>query len=645
MASQLRPYFEAGRPIWLLTITLPSVVIHLSDPAPTGAPYEVTDAGGRVRRFYPGLLVGGFTPSHDLIGGAPSVPLAFTIPAVYGVAYPSALGWTSAKAELSQWFEGLPWEDRRVILSDALSDVKTGGAGEPVEATLTALTEDKGVLLDPEAVVTFLTWPDVGDEPETTGSSPAFDATQRYRAYQNAGKPYGEIIGHPRWVRALVVANETLAEHSTSTELEPVTALICDGRLGSNSNRRVRYYATARDHDLWEVTIAGGISTGADANGRVVTLLAAGVNATDSGSKLFVPSSIAASPEAYIANLRYVGTWIRPGDNIKRDGDGAEFYRVIDTLESGDAASSSYFGLAKLSAEYGGLTSPTDDDTADGVQWVPLVRDGGSIFVDFTSAGGHASPSDQNTALSSLREVAATYLSRSSGIRVDFEALDRARWLDRFTVDAHLTDPGASPLGWLMGEVFAALPVVGAWLGGGLTFVDVDPTATAFVADLDVGRDGRDGDRLSMVTTQDPTVVIDAVTVRYGFDESTGKFEGYIYTASRRYAPRAAISGAFVVNDRAMASQEAFGRRHLEIELPWTNDETTARAVANGVLNLRHKPRWRLGYKLRPAFGWLDVGDVVRMTDSDLGRSNVLARIVVMTHDRTGPVVVLEEMG
>ena len=249
-----------------------------------------------------------------------------------------------------------------------------------------------------------------------------------------------------------------------------------------------------------------------------------------------MPSSIAASPEAYIANLRYVGTWIRPGDNIKRDGDGAEFYRVIDTLESGDAASSSYFGLAKLSAEYGGLTSPTDDDTADGVQWVPLVRDGGSIFVDFTSAGGQASPSDQNAALSSLREVAATYLSRSSGIRVDFDALSRATWLDRFTVDAHLTDPGAST-GWLMGEVFAALPVVGAWLGGGLTFVDVDPTATAFVADLDVGRDGRDGDRLSMVTTQDPTVVINAVTVRYGFDESTGKFEGYIYTASRRYAP------------------------------------------------------------------------------------------------------------
>ena len=107
MASQLRPYFEAGRPIWLLTITLPSVVIHLSDPAPTGAPYEVTDAGEGAP-LLPWVTGGWVHPVARPHRRGPERPLAFTIPAVYGVAYPSALGWTSAKAELSQWFEGLP---------------------------------------------------------------------------------------------------------------------------------------------------------------------------------------------------------------------------------------------------------------------------------------------------------------------------------------------------------------------------------------------------------------------------------------------------------------------------------------------------------------------------------------------------------
>lgn len=668
MSINTRDSWAKGSPYVLLTVELPSVTIRLASPEPLDGPLEAVDAAGLTRSFFPGLLGPSPRVVHSLLGGVPGVDLAFRIPRVYGVDYPSRLSWDQATAELAQWFPGTAWEDRRVLLSDRLSRVELGGADEPVTARLEALTEDRGQLLPSGLEITPERWPDVMDSPsEASGSGTAFDSDILLRAYQSSGDPYGEVFGYPLWALGRVVANQVLADPSVSpvVSYRDFKVLICAGRLARTGViRKYRFVATERAN----ATVTYGISSTAflyaedDAAGDEVTILQPTpyklLTAYTSGGVTrprFYPDGT--STADIVEGLKSNGTDLRPGDFVRLFSDGSigsdkdAFFRCVWKVDAGSELDGSYFGVGSLDDDYyDSATSPApysalSAEASGTLTYVPMIRDARSCYLQCSEYGGRGRLGDPTDVLWEAGEVFATYLQRSEGIRVDFGAIAEDAALNAFRVDGQLLESGLSPLAWIERDLVPLLPFAKSWEGPGLRFRTLDPTETAYLVDVDLGSEGSDGIRLSRVSLLNPTSVINAVDLRYGWDESLKVFTKWLFTVSEGYSTQAAPSSSFVVHSRAMTSQRLYGRRSVAIETKWINNEDTARAVVNGILNRYHKPRWRLAYQLRREYGFLGVGDVVRMTDSELGISSQLVRLLEVEHGTEGPSVVVEEMG
>jgi len=112
-------------------MTLGSRVIRLTD----GEPVEVTSrvSGAQDRRFESGMSPADVSRAMEMFAGDPS-PRSVSVEIVTGVdiAREVARGASlyTASAELSQWWPGQAWEDRRVLVQGRITEPLIGAVGE-----------------------------------------------------------------------------------------------------------------------------------------------------------------------------------------------------------------------------------------------------------------------------------------------------------------------------------------------------------------------------------------------------------------------------------------------------------------------------------------------------------------------------------
>ena len=649
MPNQLSENFRTKVPIWLFTVNLPGVLtLRYALPEPLDAFYEITNDLGEVFRYGPGVLSEPPRIINSLIGATPSYTMAFQLP--QQIEYkPADVDWSSATVEIAQWFEGDSFDDRIVRLNDLLQVPEVGAIDEPITGTVSYLSEDLGRLLDPESRITPETFPDVGDLVGDRPATAAFDDTQRFRAWRSDGLYYGEIIGRPDTVQLRIVRNDNLADPGV-TDYTPFFAIVCDDVLRAVGNRGLQFYTTSRSNQLWKFTPASGLYLETtDERGRKVTLLEVSASiqhATTSAGPLFVPSSITTNPQRFIANTNFNGSWIAPGDQVRRSGDIDSWFRVITDIEGGNPDDANYYNVMSLNGDYGTLTSPTDDDTIGALDVIALPESNDRIFLDCSVVGGRPMDGDPSRDLRDANDVLWTYLQRSEGIRVDLANILTLDVINDYKIDGHLVDGDQSPLDWVRSDLLPILPIAPSWEGAGLRFRYIGQDNRNPDWFLTLGRDGPDGDRLSGRPTQDLSVVVNDLTVKYRFRPDSRTFTATLTTAKGGYnnfAQNPALQGREVVNNRALESQVKYGLRSATIETVWVSEEATARKIATQILDRKHKPRWRILYQLRREYGGFEVGDVAVITDSEVGIESAKVLAIEVTHTQEGPVVLFEE--
>ena len=140
---------------WLLDLTYAGQIVRLSHEAVT-----VASDGGDLQ--YAGCLDTFNVPlALDLFSGAASL-LTVRLAGVLPVNVPRlvALGHDlgAARGELSQWIEGTPYEDRRVVLRGKVRDPEYGAEDEPVNFSLEdSMYDDQGLVPEVAAAATIAT--------------------------------------------------------------------------------------------------------------------------------------------------------------------------------------------------------------------------------------------------------------------------------------------------------------------------------------------------------------------------------------------------------------------------------------------------------------------------------------------------------
>ena len=211
-----------------------------------------------------------------------------------------------------------------------------------------------------------------------------------------------------------------------------------------------------------------------------------------------------------------------------------------------------------------------------------------------------------------------------SGLKVDEGRLAPAlSRLQEFKVDGAITE-SISVMEWLRDELLALLPVSIVTGGDGVYLVVWDTQDNPIRAELTEGRDGIS--RASSVAYQSAEVS-NEITLKYGLSAYHGNTRSQ-YTMTGDLERDTDDIGT---TDYLQDSVRIHGIRSLEIDAgDLITDTATAEKIV-GVLASSSSRKLRLvSYGAPSSLAWLNVGDVVALTDSDLYLTDIRATIVAI---------------
>jgi hypothetical protein len=258
----------------------------------------------------------------------------------------------------------------------------------------------------------------------------------------------------------------------------------------------------------------------------------------------------------------------------------------------------------------------------------------GNYWVSWTGTGGI--PNRRHTGpMEDAGEILEWMLSRSDLV------IDRGRTgaavdqLRGFKLAGYVDDPEITVEEWIRSNLLPILPITMRTGPHGVYPLVLRWQArhTDAVATLDTGR--RDCWRLGGVRTEGTEDVASEIRLSYALDANTGK---YTATLTLHGDPdldaelrRNGGTNRVVLNRACMIARSRRPDSTAQvyaIETDWIYDDATAFRVAAWLASDRALPKQLIDLEVAPEYGYLQVGDVVTVTDPDLWLSDVVGIVV-----------------
>ena len=251
--------------------------------------------------------------------------------------------------------------------------------------------------------------------------------------------------------------------------------------------------------------------------------------------------------------------------------------------------------------------------------WIAVGKDA----VDITG-GGIRNPYGSG-ALRGAGDVCRWALSRSS---MD---VDHGAWaalgsvLNGYKIDTYINDPSASPYEWLEAAVLPILPISIRRGTRGLYPVLAD-LGFAQASTLPSIVEGRDIRRLSGMAAETRSAdLVSVVSVEYAPRASESNDYQRVITIGHR-DPDDATSSA--TTHARSASTIITGDRYTTESLATVYDDATAAAFARRLARQASRIGYSIMYSGPASIGWLDVGQLVSLTDSGLSITSQVVEII-----------------
>ena len=279
---------------------------------------------------------------------------------------------------------------------------------------------------------------------------------------------------------------------------------------------------------------------------------------------------------------------------------------VAGTVIVFDGSGSYYYGLLSDTDESKNIVSTAAIDSN-------VDQYATEFFTGWFYDGGIKKPGT-NTFIHEAVDVILWALQQTS-VRVDLTAWEAVRpMLSSFKVDGYI-DERVSPWDWLVDNILPLLPI--SILPGPRGYYPVvwrlNATAEEAVAHLnaDEGQVERD----SAITYSKTSEVVNDFTLSYSPDLNRGGFR----TTLRLHGDETVDVSEDVLLTRAcIVSRTKYGTRSEELESDWVWEPATALAVLQWRAAAYALPRRSVSYAVGAEWGWLRVGDVITVTDSEV---------------------------
>jgi len=253
---------------------------------------------------------------------------------------------------------------------------------------------------------------------------------------------------------------------------------------------------------------------------------------------------------------------------------------------------------------------------------VDYIEPGHGLWVAWTAAGGV--PNKQETAPASGAGEIIDYLLDFSELRID--TLRGRAVLDEvngYQLDGWINESRA-PFDIIKEDILPLLPLSPQIRQEGLGFVywRWDAVAADAVDTLDIGQEL--GERTSPVQVSAIEDVYNTVRIDYCQDGPEGDFRKSItYSHANPHSDE-----EITVNPYSWASFTRYGQREgLVIEAPIVERDDTARSILDWKLHYHSQTHRTVSYRMPQAWQAREVGDVITVTDPDIGWTAVVCLI------------------
>jgi hypothetical protein len=216
----------------------------------------------------------------------------------------------------------------------------------------------------------------------------------------------------------------------------------------------------------------------------------------------------------------------------------------------------------------------------------------------------------------------------STGISIDFDAWYNIRnYLNEYKIAGYLQDPDITGLEWLQQEILPYLPIEIVQGNSGLSpRLNLIASAGVVVPTEHIIAGSvfyRTGPVLPLTEPQD---ICNAVKVRFAWKGISQTYFGIIDIGPEQAAEQ--VLSNEVIDEYCIISQTKYGLRRKTIELNYVYDYATAARIAQEYIRFNSMPRLGVTYNAVGYFGWLQVGDIIELTDTDINIQQQKAQIV-----------------
>jgi hypothetical protein len=213
--------------------------------------------------------------------------------------------------------------------------------------------------------------------------------------------------------------------------------------------------------------------------------------------------------------------------------------------------------------------------------------------------------------------------------------LDYERWnalrpyLNQYEFAGYVNDEKITIMQWLQKEVIAHLPihiVVGE--RGIMPVLDIFQAGIKVEPRLKVS-EGAEFERNSPIETQNTTEdLVNNVTVRYARNGVIDDYSTFVQCSHEVPAAGELTSTTYLANPKAMVSVQRYGVKTRVVELDFVYSNLTAQRIANDIIERLALPTRTVQYSVSIRYGYLQLGDIVELTDADLGFDSVRTQVI-----------------
>ncbi len=256
------------------------------------------------------------------------------------------------------------------------------------------------------------------------------------------------------------------------------------------------------------------------------------------------------------------------------------------------------------------------------------ANDDREVWVEWDDGGAYPNPVGEGN-LQGGGDICLWLLSELT-TDVDYDAWNSLRpFLNQYLFAGYVNDDKITVFQWLQKNVVAYLPIHIVNGPNGLK-----PVIDMFQSQVDIQprlsiAEGPEFQRVGpVVSLNTPEDVSNVVTVRYAMNGVVEDYSTFVQVSNKIPAAGTLSSISYIAHPKSMISIQRYGEKKKVVELDFCYDNGTAQRIAQDILEREALPTKSIQYSVSLRYGYLVLGDIVEITDEEIGLDSHKAQII-----------------